>query len=161
MDVHHHRPVRRAFGWLIGLGAVVSILVACGGPTPSPTWSGDGLHVVDGTWVLTERPCPSASGDLCAEEVAAAEQALGLDPSAVVRSATADLPTLRSVRSDGQVVVYLQNTTGPVVLAVLDLTGGSRRVVGVSCLGVPEPDGTHGCREDPLPAYRVGASPSP
>jgi hypothetical protein len=139
------------------LGMVV--LAACVTTTPSPTWTGDGIHVVDGYWVLAEHPCDMASADACVEEVRAAEAALGVVPAVVVRRATADLPALRSVRSDGQVSIKVRNTTGLEAFAILDLADGSRKVVGIGCLGVPGPQGRD-CRATPFDEYRVGAAPT-
>jgi hypothetical protein len=135
-------------------------LAACAGTTVGSAWSGPGLHVVDGYWMLAERPCDLAAADECATNVALAASELGLGPQDFARAATAGLPTWRSVRSDGQVSVVLQNRSGYAYFMILDLANGSRRVVGVSCTGVPNPDGSMNCRSGPFDDYRVGATPS-
>ena len=136
------------------------VLATCATASPSPTWSGDGIHVVDGTWVLAEQPCDPISDELCRAVVTAAEAALGIDPTSVVRSATTALPVLKAVLPDGQVMVWMRSTSGVAAFAVLDLADGSRRVVGIACIGVPNPDGSRYCDPIPLDDYRVGAAPS-
>jgi hypothetical protein len=138
----------------------LSTVMSCSTMTPSPTWSGDGLHAVDGYWILAEQPCDPASDELCAALVTAAESALDIGQTLVVHTATTALPVLKSVRADGQVRVYLHNSTGPVAFVILDLADGSRRVVGVGCVGVPNPDGSRYCARNPFDDYRVGAVPS-
>jgi hypothetical protein len=138
----------------------VMLLAACAGTTVGAAWSGPGLHAVDGYWILAKRPCDVTSIDTCATAVILAATELDIDPRDVVRVATAGLPTLRSVRADGQVYVVLTNTSGYAQFLILDLANGSRRVVGVSCTGVPNPDGSANCRAGPFDDYRVGATPS-
>ena len=54
----------------------------------------------------------------------------------------------------------LRNTTGSASFVILDLADGSRRVIGVSCWGVPNEDGSMNCGAGPFDDYRVGATPS-
>jgi predicted small secreted protein len=150
--------MHRSLCGIVVVGAVV--LAACATTTVESGWSGAGLHVVDGYWILAERQCDMRSADMCATEATLAETALSIDPRDVVRAASAGLPTWRSVRSDGQVVVVIQSRSGFAYFMILDLTDGSRRVVGVSCTGVPNPDGSANCRSGPFDDYRVGAAPS-
>jgi hypothetical protein len=148
----------RRFG---GVLIILVVAAACSSPrTPSPIWSGDGLHVVDGYWILAEQPCDPASDERCAAMVTAAEVALGIDPTSVVGSASTALPVPKAVRSDGRVEVYMRNTTGTEAFLILDLADGSRRIVGIGCSGVPNPDGSPYWLRTPVEDYRVGATPS-
>jgi hypothetical protein len=83
---------------------------------------------------------------------------MDIDPTTIVKTATAGLPR-EWVRSDGRVVSILPNSTGPQLIAVLDLADGSRLVIAVSCAGIPNPDGSMGCGATPLETYRVGHEP--
>lgn len=141
---------------------VLALLTAtsCSTVTPTAAWGGDGIHEVDGYWILAERPCDMASADLCVDEMRAAEVSIGIDPRSVVRRATASLPNWRSVGPLGQVSIRLDNRSGLANFVVLDLADGSRRVVGIVCPGVRGPDGSPRCGALPFDDYRVGASPS-
>ena len=150
---------RRALtaGLLLAIAAATA-LAACATPT-DPHWSDAGIHVVEGHWLPTERPCDLASTDGCVAAVRAAEAGLGVDPHATVRASTAGLPR-QWVRSDGQTVVVIPAYSGaPPEFVILDLADGSRRVTGYGCWGVPKADGSMNCGEVPLDQYRVGHSP--
>jgi hypothetical protein len=148
---------RRLAGASLTWVALLTSLGACAAPT-TPRWIDDGVHAVDGYWILTERTCHLASSDACVTAVRVAVSALDIDPTTIVKTATAGLP--RSwVRSDGRVVGILPNSTGPQLFAVLDLADGSRRVIAVSCAGIPNPEGSMGCGATPLETYVVGHEP--
>lgn len=145
----------RLFGSLV---AVTLILVACTAPTDAH-WADDGVHVVDGYWILAEHPCDVAAADGCIVATHAAETALDVDPRAVVRAATAELPR-RWVRADGREIVLAGGYSGPPPeFVLLDLADGTRRVTVFKCGGVPYPDGSMICGAFGLDAYRVGHAP--
>ena len=143
---------------LIGLAFLV---VACASPTV-PHWADDGVHAVDGYWILTERPCNLRSPDPCVEQVRLAEKALDIDPGTVLAGATAALPS-QWVRSDGRLAQILFSTSGSIpILVVLDLADGTRRIAAYGCAGIPQPDGSTLCRAGVpigLEDYSVGGSP--
>jgi hypothetical protein len=132
-------------------------VAACSGST-EPRWVDDGAHLVDGYWVLAERPCDVSSADPCADFVRPAMVALDVDPTLIIESATAGLPG-QWMRSDGRVVQVLFNSTGAAQFVVFDLADGSRRVIAVGCSGVPTQDGSHGCGRTWLGTYRDGFDP--
>lgn len=155
MDRRHRLSAACAI-WLSSAFAA-AIVSACAAPIAS--WGGDGIHAVDGYWILAERPCDTLT-DLCVEEMQAAEAAIGVDPGTVVRQATAGLPQWRSVGPLGQVSIRLDNRSGLANFVVLDLADGSRRVIGIGCPGVQHGDGAPRCWALPFDDYRVGATPS-
>jgi hypothetical protein len=140
----------------------VSLLIAflaVGYAAPTiPHWVGDGVHSVDGYWVLAERPCDLESADPCGDFVRAGVDALGVDPKTVTRGATAGLP-VEWMRSNGRVAWVGWNSTGLQQFVLLDLVDGSRRAVGIGCLPVPRSDGSAICCRSPLDAYLVGHEP--
>jgi hypothetical protein len=139
--------------------AFAAVFLGCAAPT-APHWSGDGIHVVDGYWMLREQPCDLGSADLCDVVAQTAETRLGVDSKAVVRVATAELPRWESVGADGQSRVVIRSTSGLAMFVILDLADGSRHVTGVGCLAVPNPDGSTTCLPDDLTDYRVGHWPT-
>ena len=138
---------------------LLGILAGCSAPS-SPHWADAGVHIVDGYWILGEKPCDLASSDPCVVAVETAEAKMAIDPKAVVRGATAGLPRTW-VRADGQEEVVLESTSGSgSEFVVLDLVDGSRRVIAFGCLGVPNPDGSTTCLAYPLDEYRLGNTPT-
>ena len=138
---------------------LLAILAGCSTPT-GPRWADEGVHIVDGYWVLAEKPCDLASSDPCVVAVDTAEAKLAIDPKAVVRGATAGLPR-KWVRSDGQEMTVIEATSGtPSQFVIVDLNDGSRRVIAFGCLSVPNPDGSTTCLAYPLDRYRVGNMPT-
>jgi hypothetical protein len=129
---------------------------ACASPV-APRWVDAGVHPVDDYWILAERPC-DAGADACGNFVRAAVAALDVDPKTIVKSSTAGLP-VQWMRSDGRVVGILPSSTGPQQFVVLDFADGTRRVIAVSCGGIPNPDGSMGCGATPLETYVVGHEP--
>lgn len=143
------------------LGAFLVTVVALAGACSDqsmPQWVDDGVHAVDGYWVLSEQPCVAVSSHQCTTFAAIAETALGIDPRLVVGVALAGLPQLWE-RSNGQIAITLPRSSGTLVAVVLDLADGTRRVTGVGCLGVPNADGSTTCLASPLDTYRVGHPP--
>jgi hypothetical protein len=138
---------------LIGRALAFAIAIACAVPT-TPHWSDDGVHVVDGTWIVAEHPCATTAGD-CLAAVRAAEGSMDIAPDRVVRAATAGIPN-HWTRADGQTIIVLATTQRDFV--VLDLADGSRRVIIYGCGGVSV-DGTQPCGAYADDTYQVGHSP--
>ena len=153
-DVPQDVARRSGLTHLTPLVGLVLLVAACASPTV-PHWADEGVHAVDGYWILTEQRCDLASTDQCVELVRSAETALGIDPTMVVGGAIAGVPSAW-VRSDGQSVGVIGHR-GQFV--VLDLVDGTRRVTGYGCAGVPNPDGSMLCRAGPFEDYHVGQSP--
>jgi hypothetical protein len=155
LDIGHRSSLTSRVWCLV----LLAILAGCSTPT-SPRWADDGIHIVDGYWILAEKPCDLASSDPCVVAVDTAEIEMAIDPKTVVRGATAGLPH-KWVRSDGQEMTVIEGTSGtPSQFVVVDLADGSRRVIAFGCLGVPSPDGSTTCLAYPLDRYRVGNIPT-
>jgi hypothetical protein len=153
-DVSQEVARRSGLTHLTALVGLVLLVAACASPT-APHWADEGVHAVDGYWILTEHPCDLKSSDPCVEQVRMAESALGIDPTMVVGGAIAGVPSTW-VRSDGRSAAVIGHR-GQFV--VLDLVGGTRRVTGYGCGGVQNPDGSMLCSAGPFEDYRVGQSP--
>lgn len=138
----------------LGFALIGILLGACSGPT-TPHWSDDGVHVVDGYWILAEQPC-QITADGCLAAVKAAETSLDIAPDRVARAATARIPN-HWTRADGRTVIVLATTQRDFV--VLDLVDGSRRVVVYGCGGVSVVEGTRPCGAYADDTYEVGHSP--
>jgi hypothetical protein len=117
--------------WRTGL--VVLLLASCGATTG--TWQGPDVHLVDGVWIGTEHACGDGPDDLrCRTIVTRAKAALPTElRDKVTRVVLADLPTT-FVTSGGEV------RTGHIAVGietraavVIDLTGGTRQVIGLYC----------------------------
>ena len=97
-------------------------------------WTDPGVHVADGYYVTTERPCPQDGSDnICA---AAVKVATATDPGLTVFTAALAGPPGRWVDSDG--VPYRSlgwgGLMGPTFL-VLTLATGERRTFPLLCAG--------------------------
>jgi predicted secreted protein len=148
----------RAIRFVGGL-IVLVVAVACGSPRTPNQWIDDGVHAVDGYWMLKELPCDLVSSEACVTTARIVETQLGIDATQVVRAAIA-APPRRWLQSDGQVAVVLFNSSGsPPEFVILDLADGSRRATGFGCGGVPGPDGSPFCLAFALDQYQVGHSP--
>jgi hypothetical protein len=143
---------------------VVAFAAGCSAPT-TPHWVGDGVHVVDGYWMLAETPCGSVALDECGDAISSARAALGLGADMVIRSATAPPPTTW-VTAEGHLVLGNYAGLSRPRFAILDLADDTRRVVPLSCTGTMT-DGTGAvirlpsCQPSPMDRYRVENSPGP
>jgi hypothetical protein len=135
---------------------VAAFLFGCSTST-MPHWSDDGVHVVDGYWILAEHPC-EITADGCLAEVRAAAESMDIASDRVARAATAQIPN-HWTRADGQTVIVLATTQRDFV--VLDLVDGSRRVIVYGCGGISVVDGTQPCGAYADDTYEVGHSPLP
>jgi hypothetical protein len=114
--------------WILVLLALGT--VACA-PT-GPHWVGDNIHVVDGYWVDTERPCLPVD---CATAFEEALRALpAADAAQVVGAALADYPSAY-VDSSGTTILMANGGLWAPHIVVLDLADGRRRVVMLACMG--------------------------
>ncbi len=99
---------RRSTPAVAGIALVVlAIVAACSAPTAAH-WSDDGIHLVDGYWILEEHPC-EVTADGCLDEVRAAELSMDIPAESVAGAATAVIPS-HWTRADGQTIVILATT---------------------------------------------------
>jgi hypothetical protein len=144
--------------------AIVVVVAACGTGHESPHWVGDGLHVVDGHWMLAELPCGSSAPNECDVAMRSARAALGIAAASVTRGAIATPPS-SWVGADGQLILGAFAGLAQPWFAILDLADGTRRVVGLSCTGTLT-DGTGAlvslpmCQPFAMDRYREGNAPS-
>jgi hypothetical protein len=120
----------------LGLLPVVAMIAACGvgtGAPGNPGWQGPEVHLVDGTWIGTEVSC--GADDLeCRTVIDLTMSALQPDVHArVTRAALATLPT-EFVTATGE--TRSAHISAGILIrkaVVLDLAGGTRRVIGQWC----------------------------
>ena len=143
--------------------AIVVGVTACTTGHGNPHWIGDGLHVIDGYWMLAEQPCGSSATDECDVAIRSALAALGIAPATVTKGAIATPPGSWA-RADGEVILGNFAGLAHPLFAILDLADGTRRVVGLSCTGT-RIDGTGTlmslpiCQPFAMDRYRVGNAP--
>ncbi len=130
------------------------LLSGCSAPT-TPHWSDDGVHIVDGYWILSESPC-EITLDGCLAAVLAAEASMNIAPDRVARAATAPIPN-HWTGADGHTFVILSTTRRDFV--VLDLVDGTPRVIVYGCGGISVVEGIQPCGAYADDTLQVGHSP--
>jgi hypothetical protein len=120
----------------LGLLPIVAMIAACGvgsGAPGAPGWQGSEVHLVDGTWIGTEVAC--GADDLeCRTVIDLTMKALQPDVRArVTRAALATLPT-EYLTATGEIrTAHISAGIATRKAVVLDLAGGTRRVIGLWC----------------------------
>ena len=121
----------------IGLMTLIVLLAACATVPVDTGWQGENVHLVDATWIGTERAC--GAGDdyddvLCRTVVELTMAALPPDDrSKVAKAVHAELPTTfvtpAGETRTAEVSIGILTRTAVVV----DLADGARRVIGLLC----------------------------
>lgn len=123
---------------LVTVLAVTSLVVGVGCAAAAPGWQGSGIHLVDGIWIGIEQNCSSGVADRDLECRTVRDEVLLTLPvelgAQVTRAAVAVLPTIFMTASGETRKARLGQGINRLEAVVLDLTDGTRRVVGVSCL---------------------------
>jgi hypothetical protein len=117
-----------AMRWILALLALG--VVACA-PT-GPRWVGENIHVVDGYWVDTERPCLPIDCAVALEEALRALPAA--DRQLVIGAALGGFPS-GYVDASGQTILMTTAGLSQPRIVILDLADGRRRVVPLVCTG--------------------------
>lgn len=121
----------------IGLATLILLLSACGTAPVITGWQGEDVHLVDGTWIGTERACGAGDGYadvVCHTVVDLTMAALPSDErSKVTKAFHAELPstfvTAAGETRTAEVSVGILTRTAVVV----ELVDGARRVIGLLC----------------------------
>lgn len=116
-------------------GLLTLLVAACGSGATTGTWQGPDVHLVDGAWIGTEHSCGDAADDLeCRTVVDRGRAALPLDVrDQVTKAVRADLPTTFVTSSGETWLVRLSVGIETRAAIVVDLAGGTRRVIGLHC----------------------------
>jgi hypothetical protein len=111
--------------------------VAIGCTAGAPGWHGPDVHLVDGTWIATESRCSQGDPDRDLECRTIVERTLATLPpdlrGRVRATAVANLPTAFVTASGEPRTARLSMGLNRVTAVVLDLDGGERRVIGMTC----------------------------
>ena len=123
-------------------------------------WNDPGLRVVDGQYVVGERPCPASDAAACSAIGSAAEAALRSEAVSVRAISIADLP-IDWRDATGQQVLHTFGGLGQTEIAVVDLADGSRRAIVLYCIGpIRDDDGEivseMQCESSQADTYAVG-----
>lgn len=148
------------------LAALVLLIAACGSPPPVPGWQGVDVHLLDGRWIGTEAPCGTGDGGLeCRTVVERAIAALPPDVRIqLTRASLVELPTTFVTATGETRTARLVAGVDTRKAVVIDVAGGTRRVIGLWCY-LPHFAGGGlalsmvGCTTDPLDYWRDGNAP--
>lgn len=155
----HH--LRSAF-----VALVIFLVTACDWGGAVAGWRGADVHLVDGTWIGTETPCPEDAQEVTCRVVV--EQALAaVTPalrSKVVGAILAELPTTYVTATGEERAARVQRGLDTRTALVVDLADGTRRVVGLWCYLPRSEEGevvadAVSCRSGDLYDWRDGNAP--
>ena len=156
----------RSFPHAVAISCLITILVACQAGSVAAGWRGTDVHLVDGTWIGTETACGNSDDQLeCRVVVDAGLQALPPDVrSQVTRAVLTALPTAYVTASGEARTARLTAGIQTRKAIAVDLTDGTRRVVGLWCyLPYASPGdllvGDVNCAIVPLDYWRDGNAP--
>jgi hypothetical protein len=138
-------------------------MAGCGLVPFGPGWRGSDVHLVDDTWVATERPCRDDDAD-CRLVLDLALGALAPEFRRDVTAAVlADLPrTYVTATGESRLAPMMRGLDMRQAL-IVDLVGGERRAVGLWCY-LPHHDArldhdAATCTTGDLSYWRDGSSP--
>jgi hypothetical protein len=143
-------------------------LAACATPPPAG-WIGADVHLVDGTWIGTERECGRGEDETAVECRFVVKEGLDEVPSDLrpTKAVVATLPTAFGTAGGETVVVRAGAGLTTYMAVVIDLADGSRRVVGLGCYLPHAADDFRlvvdiaNCEEYGLDRWRDGNPPTP
>ena len=116
----------------VGIVAFVAILTGCARPNADGWWD-QGVHAVDGYWVMEERPCAPDIDEQCTVAIETATTILlAKDPGVTIaKAAIAGYPTQQG-KDSSEMTVLLGGLWKP-KFVIFDLADGWRKTIPLTC----------------------------